>query len=161
MTARQIKNKINPKVVLEIRIGKAMISKGLDVIVEDMAFSGIMRLKMKLQFPFPHIEKVEMCFMERPSIDYVCKPLGGESFGFDINFIPCLESFILEQIHGNLAPMMYYPNVFPIEVAKMLAGTPVVQAICVVAVTLHGAQCLKNPDNFSGNPDPYVSLTLN
>ncbi|KAH6657518.1 C2 domain-containing protein [Truncatella angustata] len=161
MTARQVQNKINPKVVLEIRIGKAMISKGLDVIVEDMAFSGIMRLKMKLQFPFPHIEKVEMCFMERPSIDYVCKPLGGETFGFDINFIPGLETFILEQIHGNLAPMMYYPNVFPIEVAKMLAGTPVDQAIGVVAVTLHGAQGLKNPDNFSGNPDPYVSLTLN
>ncbi|KAI1333108.1 C2 domain-containing protein [Xylariaceae sp. FL0255] len=161
MTARQIKNKINPKIVLEIRIGKAMISKGLDVIVEDMAFSGIMRLKIKLQIPFPHIEKVEMCFLERPTIDYVCKPLGGETFGFDINFIPGLESFILEQIHGNLQPMMYAPNVFPIEVAKMLAGSPVDQAIGVVAVTLHGAQGLKNPDNFAGNTDPYAVLTLN
>ncbi|KAI8631767.1 C2 domain-containing protein [Xylariaceae sp. FL1651] len=161
MTSRQIKNKINPKVVLEIRIGKAMISKGLDVIVEDMAFSGIMRLKIKLQFPFPHIEKVEMCFLERPTIDYVCKPLGGDTFGFDINFIPGLEHFIQEQIHGNLAPMMYAPNVFPIEVAKLLAGSPVDQAIGVVAVTLHGAQGLKNPDNFSGNTDPYAVLTLN
>lgn len=161
MTARQVKNKINPKVVLEIRIGKAMVSKGLDVIVEDMAFSGIMRLKIKLQLPFPHVEKVEMCFLERPTIDYVCKPLGGESFGFDINFIPGLETFILEQIHGNLAPMMYAPNVFPIEVAKMLAGSPVDQAIGVVAITLHGAQGLKNPDNFSGNPDPYAVVTLN
>ncbi|KAJ9157726.1 C2 domain-containing protein [Pleurostoma richardsiae] len=161
MTARQIKSKVNPKVVLEIRLGKAMISKGLDVIVEDMQFSGIMRVKMKLQIPFPHIEKVEICFLDRPSIDYVCKPLGGETFGFDINFIPGLESFILEQIHGNLAPMMYAPNVFPIEVAKMLAGSPVDQAIGVVAITLHGAQGLKNPDNFSGNPDPYAVVTLN
>lgn len=161
MTSRQVKNKINPKVVLEIRIGKAMVSKGLDVIVEDMAFSGIMRLKIKLQLPFPHIEKVEMCFLERPTIDYVCKPLGGESFGFDINFIPGLETFILEQIHGNLAPMMYAPNVFPIEVAKMLAGSPVDQAIGVIAITLHGAQGLRNPDNFSGNPDPYAVVTLN
>ncbi|CRK33909.1 hypothetical protein BN1708_019359, partial [Verticillium longisporum] len=63
MTSKQIKSKINPKVVLEIRVGKAMISKGLDVIVEDMAFSGIMRLKIKLQIPFPHVEKVEMCFL--------------------------------------------------------------------------------------------------
>ncbi|GAW20606.1 hypothetical protein ANO14919_101140 [Xylariales sp. No.14919] len=161
MTSRQIKNKINPKVVLEIRIGKAMISKGLDVIVEDMAFSGIMRLKIKLQFPFPHIEKVEMCFLERPTIDYVCKPLGGDTFGFDINFIPGLEHFIQEQIHGNLAPMMYAPNVFPIEVAKLLAGSPVDQAIGVIAVTLHGAHGLKNPDKFSGNPDPYAVFTLN
>ncbi|OIW34548.1 tricalbin [Coniochaeta ligniaria NRRL 30616] len=161
MTARQIKNKINPKVVLEIRIGKAMISKGLDIIVEDMAFSGIMRLKIKLQIPFPHVEKIEMCFLERPTIDYVCKPLGGETFGFDINFIPGLESFIQEQIHGNLAPMMYAPNVFPIEVAKMLAGTPVDQAIGVVAITLHGAQGLKTPDSFSGTCDPYAVVTLN
>ncbi len=65
MTARQIKTKVNPKVVLEIRIGKAMISKGLDVIVEDMAFSGLMRVKIKLQIPFPHVEKVEICFLER------------------------------------------------------------------------------------------------
>lgn len=58
LTARQIKNKINPKVVLEIRVGKAMISKGLDIIVEDMACSGIMRIKMKLQLPFPHIDRI-------------------------------------------------------------------------------------------------------
>ncbi len=161
MTSRQIKNQVNPKVVLEIRIGKAMISKGLDVIVEDMTFSGIMRLKIKLQIPFPHIEKVEMCFLERPTIDYVCKPLGGDAFGFDINFIPGLESFIQEQIHGNLAPMMYAPHVFPIEVAKMLAGSPVDQAIGVVAVTIHRAQGLKNTDNFAGNPDPYAVVTLN
>ncbi|KKA28172.1 hypothetical protein TD95_004224 [Thielaviopsis punctulata] len=161
MTARQLKNKTNPKIVLEIRVGKAMISKGLDVIVEDMAFSGIMRLKVKLQIPFPHVERIEMCFLDRPTIDYVCKPLGGEMFGFDINFIPGLESFILEQIHGNLAPMMYAPNVFPIEVAKMLAGTPVDQAVGVVAITLHRGFGLKGGDNFGGSMDPYASISLN
>ncbi|KAK0657513.1 C2 domain-containing protein [Cercophora newfieldiana] len=161
MTSRQIKNKLNPKVILEIRVGKAMISKGLDIIVEDMAFTGLMRLKIKLQIPFPHVERVEMCFLERPTIDYVCKPLGGETFGFDINFLPGLENFIKDQIHGTLAPMMYAPNVFPIEVAKMLAGTPVDQAIGVIAITLHGAQGLKNTDSFAGTPDPYAVVSLN
>ena len=161
MTYNQMKNKINPKVVLEIRIGKAMISKGLDVIVEDMAFSGMIRLKIKLQIPFPHVQKIEFCFLDKPHIDYVCKPLGGDTFGFDINFIPGLESFIQEQIHANLAPIMYAPNVFPIEVAKMLSGSAVDQAIGVLAVTLHGAQGLKNPDKFSGTPDPYTTLSLN
>lgn len=161
MTANQLKNKVNPKVVLEIRIGKGMISKAMDIIVEDFAFSGLMRVKMKLQIPFPHIEKVEICFMERPTIDYVCKPLGGEHLGFDINFIPGLEGFILEQIHANLAPIMYNPNVFPIEVAKMLSGSAVDQAIGVVAVTLYGAEGLKNPDKFAGTPDPYTVVSLN
>ncbi|TKX22695.1 C2 domain-containing protein 2 [Elsinoe australis] len=161
LTARQIKNKVNPKVVLEVRVGKAMISKGLDVIVEDMAFSGLMRVKMKLQIPFPHIEKVEICFLGRPTIDYVCKPLGGDTFGFDINFIPGLETFIMEMIHANLEPMMYEPNVFPIEIAKMLAGNPVDQAVGVLQVTFHGAQGLKNTDKFSGTPDPYAVVAIN
>ena len=161
LTARQLKNKINPKVVLEVRVGKGLVSKGLDVIVEDFAFSGLMRVKVKLQLPFPHVEKVEICFLGRPEIDYVCKPLGGDFLGFDINFIPGLESFIKEMIHGNLAPIMYEPNVFPIEIAKMLAGNPVDQAIGVLAVTLHGAQALKNPDKLSGDPDPYTVVSLN
>lgn len=161
MTARQLKNKINPKVVLEIRIGKAMVSKAMEVIVEDFAITGLMRVKMKLQIPFPHIDRVDICFLGRPEIDYVCKPLGGDTFGFDINFIPGLETFIKDQIHANLQPMMYDPNVFPIEVAKMLSGNPIDMAIGVVAVTLHGAQGLKNPDKFSGTPDPYVVASLN
>jgi Ca2+-dependent lipid-binding protein len=161
LTARQLKNKVNPKVALEIRIGKGIISKGMDVLVEDFSFSGLMRVKVKLQIPFPHVEKVEICFLGRPEIDYVCKPLGGETLGFDINFIPGLESFISEQIHGNLEPIMYAPNVFPIEIAKMLAGNPVDQAIGVLAVTLHGANGLKNPDKLSGTPDPYTVVSLN
>lgn len=161
LTARQLKNKINPKIVLEVRIGKAMISKGLDIIVEDMACSGLMRVKMKLQLPFPHIDRVEICFLGRPTFDYVCKPLGGDMFGFDMNLVPGLEGFIQEQIHANLAPMMYDPNVFPIEIAKMLAGNAVDQAIGVLQVTFHGAQGLKNPDKFSGTPDPYAVVSIN
>ena len=161
LTARQLQNKINPKVVLEVRMGKGVVSKGLDVIVEDFAFSGLMRVKVKLQVAFPHIERVDVCFLGQPEIDYVCKPIGGEYLGFDINFIPGLESFIKEQIHGNLAPMMYDPNVFPIEIAKLLAGNPIDEAIGVIAVTIHGAHNLKNTDKFSGSPDPYVIASIN
>ena len=75
--------------------------------------------------------------------------------------MPGLESFIQEQIHANLAPMMYAPNVFPIEVAKMLSGNPVDQAIGVLSLTFHGAQGLKNPDKFSGTPDPYATVSIN
>ena len=161
LTARQLKNKINPKVALEIRVGKGVISKGLDVIVEDFAFSGLMRVKVKLQIPFPHIEKVEICFMGRPEIDYVCKPLGGDTLGFDINFIPGLETFRKEPTHGHLGPIMSEPNVFPIEIAKMLAGNAVDQAIGVLAITIHGAQGLKNTDKLAGTPDPYTVVSLN
>jgi Ca2+-dependent lipid-binding protein len=111
LTSRQLKNKINPKVVLEVRIGKGIVSKGIPIVVEDMAFSGTMKVKIKLQISFPHIEKVDVCFLGRPTFDYALKPLGGETFGFDIGFLPGLSGFIQEQIHGNLGPMLYNPNV--------------------------------------------------
>ena len=138
-----------------------MVSKSLDVIVEDMAFSGLIRLKVKLQLAFPHVERIEFCFLDQPTIDYVCKPLGGDLLGFDMNLIPGLESTIQGLIHANLRPIMYAPNVFPIEVAKMLAGDALDRAIGVLAITLHGAQGLKNTDKFAGTPDPYVSVSLN
>jgi Ca2+-dependent lipid-binding protein len=149
LTARQLNGKINPKVVLEVRVGKGLISKALDVIVEDMACSGLMRVNLKLQIPFPHIDRVDLCFVERPELDYVCKPLGGGMLGVDINFIPGLESFIKEQIHSTLGPMMYAPNVFPIEIAKLLTGDVVDQAVGVLAVTIHGGSQLRYTDTFA------------
>lgn len=111
LTSRQLKSKINPKIVLEARIGKGIASKGIPVVLEDMSFTGLMKIKMKLQLAFPHIEKVDVCFLGRPTFDYALKPLGGETFGFDIGFLPGLSGFIQEMIHGGLEPMFYAPNV--------------------------------------------------
>lgn len=160
MTARQVKDKVNPKVVLEVRLGKGVVSKGMDVIVEDFQCSALLRFKARLQIPFPHVERVDVSFLGRPEIDYVCKPIGGDMLGFDINFIPGLENFIKDMIHSILGPMMYDPNVFSVEIAKMLANTAD-EALGVVAVTLHGARNLRNTDAFAGTPDPYVVTSLN
>lgn len=160
MTSKQIKDKVNPKIVLEVRIGKGIVSQGIPIIVEDMQFSGLMKFKIKLQVPFPHIEKVDVCFLEKPSFDFVLKPLGGDTFGFDIGFLPGLSGFIQEQVHANLGPMFYAPHVFTVEVAKMMGGAPVDQSIGVVQLTIHHAQGLKNSDKFSGSPDPYVVCSI-
>jgi len=161
LTSRQLKKKVNPKVVLEVRVGKGIISQGIPIVVEDMAFSGTMKVKIKLQLPFPHIEKVDICFMGPPTFDYALKPLGGETLGFDIGFLPGLSTFIQEQVHGNLKPMMYAPNVFTLEIAKMLGGAPIDTAIGILAVSIHRANGLKNSDKFSGTPDPYAVVTIN
>ncbi|KAG0635305.1 C2 domain-containing protein [Tuber brumale] len=161
LTSRQLRNKVNPKVVLEARVGKGLASKGVPIVVEDMAFSGVMKVKIKLQLAFPHIEKVDVCFLGKPTFDYVLKPLGGETFGIDIGFLPGLNTFIQEMIHANLGPMFYAPNVFTVEVAKMLGGAPIDTAIGVLVVTIHNAHGLKNPDKFSGTPDPYAVFSIN
>lgn len=145
MTKKQLENKVNPKVVLTIRLGKGMVGAGIPVLVEDMSFKGQMRVKLQFMSKFPHIRMVEACFLQKPKFDYVLKPIGGETFGFDVTNvsrvffklkkersisshsvyleqIPGLQSFVRDQVHAILGPMMYYPNVFAFDVERFFSG---------------------------------------
>ncbi|OCF41255.1 transmembrane protein [Kwoniella heveanensis CBS 569] len=160
ITPRQAAKRVNPKIVLTIRVGKGAVSKGIPILLEDMSFTGKMRIKLKLMTNFPHIQTVDMSFIEKPTFDYVLKPLGGDTFGFDINNIPGLAPFIREQVHANLGPMMYDPNVFTIDLQQLLSGTPLDAAIGVLRVTILDARGLKATKFGGGEPDPYVSVAL-
>ena len=109
---------------------------------------------------FPHVQTIDMSFIEKPTFDYVLKPLGGETFGLDINNIPGLAPFIRDQVHANLGPMMYDPNVFTIDLQALLSGTPLDSAIGVLKVTVLEARGLKAVKLGGGAPDPYVSVAL-
>lgn len=54
MTYSAAARKVNPKIILNIRIGVGPAVVGKDIIVEDLAFTGTMRIKMKLMNNFPH-----------------------------------------------------------------------------------------------------------
>jgi len=84
MTEMQKNAKVNPKIVLSIRVGKSLATAVLPVLVEDVSFSGLLRIRMKLMSNFPHVQVVDICFLEKPVIDYVLKPIGGDTFGVDI-----------------------------------------------------------------------------
>ena len=84
LTPRQLATKSNPKVVLNIRVGKGPASANFPVLVEDMTFTGLLRIRLKLMSNFPHVQTVDVSFLEKPFIDYVLKPIGGETFGFDM-----------------------------------------------------------------------------
>lgn len=85
MTEEDIEKKENPKVVLNIRLGKGFMGTAFPVLLEDMSFRGRIRVKLQFMSKMPHVKLVEVCFMEKPQFDYVLKPLGGETFGFDVN----------------------------------------------------------------------------
>jgi Ca2+-dependent lipid-binding protein len=84
ITPRQATQKVNPKIVLSVRMGKGLATAAIPVLLEDIAFSGLMRIRLKLMSNFPHVQIVDISFLEKPVIDYVLKPVGGESLGFDI-----------------------------------------------------------------------------
>ena len=84
MTLKQINDQTNPKIILSVRLGKGLATAALPILVEDISFSGLMRVRLKLMPNFPHVQTVDLCFLEKPTIGYVLKPIGGETFGFDI-----------------------------------------------------------------------------
>lgn len=84
LTPKQVAAKFNPKIVLSIKLGKGLATASMPILLEDINFSGLMRVRMKLMSNFPHVQVVDLCFLEKPVIDYVLKPLGGDTFGIDI-----------------------------------------------------------------------------
>ena len=83
ITPREAEKKTNPKILLEIRVGKGLTA-AIPVLLEDITFQGKMKIRLKLVTAFPHIQLVDLSFIEKPHIDFVLKPIGGETFGFDI-----------------------------------------------------------------------------
>jgi Ca2+-dependent lipid-binding protein len=160
MTDRQKKDKVNPKIELSVRVGKGLATAALPILVEDVSLRGLMRIRLKLMSNFPHVQVVDLCFLEKPVIDYVLKPIGGDMFGFDIANVPGLSSFIREMIHGTLGPMMYDPNVFTLNLEQLLSGKPLDAAIGVVQVNIHSARGIKGSKIGGGTPDPFVSLAI-
>lgn len=153
MTQNQLKDKIDPKIALGIRIGKGFVGASLPVLVEDMSFIGNLRIKIKLGDIFPHIDIVSICFLEPPKIDYALKPVGGNTLGIDVmSVIPGLSSFVNSIINSNLAPMMYYPNTIDIKPADFL--TPP-SAIGCLAVKIRGAEFISTQ-----SVNPYVKYGL-
>ncbi|KAF9535478.1 C2 domain-containing protein [Crepidotus variabilis] len=161
MTEKQKKDQSNPKITLMIRLGKGLATAGLPVLVENISFTGLLRIKMKLMSTFPHVQVVDISFLEQPVIDFVLKPIGGDTFGFDIANLPGLSTFIHDMIHANLRPMMYDPNVFSLNLEQLLSGKPLDAAIGVVQVVVRAARNIKGSKIGGGTPDPYVSLTIN
>ncbi|KAG2156538.1 C2 domain-containing protein [Suillus bovinus] len=161
ITPHQAAQKVNPKIVLSVRLGKGLATASMPILLEDITFSGMMRIKLKLMANFPHVQIADISFLEKPVIDYVLKPVGGESLGFDIAHIPGLQTFIRDMVHDTLGPMMYEPNVFTVNLEQLLSGVPLDTAIGVIQVTVEAARGLKASKIGGGSPDPYVSISIN
>lgn len=87
MTPKEAARKVNPKIVLNVKVGKGFASAGMPILLEDIEFSGYLRIKLKLMTSFPHVQVLDLSFLEKPVFDYVLKPIGGEHFGFDIGYV--------------------------------------------------------------------------
>ena len=64
LTAREAADKVNPKVVLAVVFGGPLKALGAkNIVVDDIAFSGVMRINIKLRHAFPHVETVGLRYV--------------------------------------------------------------------------------------------------
>ncbi|KAI7885425.1 C2 domain-containing protein [Mucor mucedo] len=162
LTPKELEYKVNPKVIMNARIGKGRMGAGIPVMLEDMAFSGHLRIKIKFMSRFPFVKLFEASFLEKPQFDYILKPLGADSFGFDVNVIPGLASFIRDQVHSILGPLMYYPNQLAIDVERFCSGDfDFSAANGVLAVTVYSTDRIKHvSDLVETAPNPYIRFYI-
>lgn len=77
------------------------------LIIYSISFVAHARIKMKLISTYPHVQTVDVSLMSPPQFDFVLKPVGGNTFGFDImSALPGLEGFVKGQVDANVGPMM-------------------------------------------------------
>ncbi|ORX59741.1 hypothetical protein DM01DRAFT_1333202 [Hesseltinella vesiculosa] len=162
VTVEEAQHKVNPRITILVRFGRGTIGTAMPCLVEDMTFSGHMRVKIKFIARFPFAKLVDVCFLEKPTFDYVLKPLGTDNFGFDVNYIPGLYSFIREQVHAILGPMLYSPNTFTLDLEKLMAGEfDMTQANGLVAVTIYNCSTIRHVDHLlQGLPSTYIRFYL-
>ena len=158
MTPIEAKEKINPKISLGVTLGKSIVSKTLSVLVEDINVAGKIRVKLTFGKTFPNIKIVSIQLLEPPLIDFVLKPLGGDTLGIDVmSFLPGLKTFVKKMIDSNAGPMLYAPNHMDIDVEEIMA-TQSNEAIGVIAVTVSSASNLVGSDFITNTVDPYIVL---
>jgi Ca2+-dependent lipid-binding protein len=87
MTKARLAKKINPKIVLTARVGRGIVGAGIPILLEDLSLTGTMKVKLKLIPNFPHVETIDLCFIQPPVFDFALKPIGGETLGFDIGIV--------------------------------------------------------------------------
>lgn len=156
LTGREIAACIKPKIALDLKIGKSIASAKMPVLIEDLSFTGNLRVKIKLIDKYPYAKTVGLTFTEKPVFSYILKPLGGDKFGFDIGNIPGLTTFITEQIHNTLGPMMYSPNMYELDIESMMGAAGLNTALGAVEFKLRKGDGFK--DGLGGAVDPYVVI---
>ena len=87
ITPKEAKDKVNPKIVLAVRVGKGLATAAMPILLEDLEFTGKLKIRLKLMTNVPHVQLIDISFAERPVFDYVLKPIGGDTFGFDIGHV--------------------------------------------------------------------------
>ncbi|KAJ3267283.1 hypothetical protein HK104_005960, partial [Borealophlyctis nickersoniae] len=148
--------KRNSFIKLVARVGKSVASIPFPVQIKELEIVGKMRLVMRFVSNYPHIQTVDISFLQKPSIDFKLKPLGG----LDVMDLPMLERTIQSTLDTALAASIIHPNKITVDLewAMGLSDDPD-KILGVLMLTLHEAEHLKNVETI-GKSDPFARVLV-
>jgi Ca2+-dependent lipid-binding protein len=82
-------NWVVPHITLNLRVGKGRAPNALSVRVSGLSLSALFRIRLQLMPAFPYVQLVDFCFLDKPMFDFELLPIGGTTFGFDIERVGC------------------------------------------------------------------------
>jgi Ca2+-dependent lipid-binding protein len=117
--AREFTNKRNSKIELTARLGKGVASIPIPVLLTEVEIKGILRIQIKFSTTFPHMDLIEFGFLEKPTIDFVLRPLKG----MDLMDAPGLSTFLHETIDWALESSIVNPNMIKFQLLDWWTGS--------------------------------------
>lgn len=155
MTAKQLKNYVNEKVVVKAK----MFGITIPIALSDIAFKVDTRVRFKLMTPFPHMETVNVQLLEVPDIDFVAKLFGDSIFNWEILSIPGLYTLINTMAKKYMGPMLLPPFSFQLNIPQLLSQSNL--SVGVLEITLKNAKDIKRANTLiNDSVDPYLSFDL-
>lgn len=89
MTEKEIDDWVAPYIMLNLRVGKGRAANAPPVRVSSLSLSALFRIRLQLMPAFPYVQLVDFCFLDKPIFDFELLPIGGTTFGFDIERVGC------------------------------------------------------------------------
>ncbi|ODV97927.1 hypothetical protein PACTADRAFT_47760 [Pachysolen tannophilus NRRL Y-2460] len=156
-TVKQTRNRVNQRVIAKAKL----FGLSLQVLVENVSFKALARVRLKMINAFPHIQLVNVSLVDVPQIDFVSRLLGTTVFNWEVLSVPGLLPLINRMIKKYAGPIVISPLSFQLNLQQLLAGNSITGSIGILGITIKSASNLKGFDTIGNTCDPYIELGFN
>ena len=151
---KQLKSHVNERIVVKA----TLFGITIPIAIDDVSFSGLARIRLRLMTSFPHVETVNVSMLEPPKFDFNTKVLGESSWWWEVLSIPGLYPLINEMVKKYVGPLLFTPLSFQLNVQQLMAGNALDSAIGVLSITADSARGLKGFKTIGNTLDPYLTF---
>lgn len=155
MDIKRIKNYVNQIAIVKAKLPGINFKVGLS----EISFKVDVRLKFQLMSHFPHIDTVNIQFLNVPEIDFVARLFNCSIFSWEILTIPGLYSLIRILAKKYMAPILLPPFSLQLNIPQLLSKSNL--SIGVLEIEVKNATNLKTTsDILASSTNPYIQFMI-